>query len=176
MSTKEKEGISKAIIKQYKDLIDFVYSLTHEKDYTEGFAAYRNNRLSAIVTELVKRGVLEKKSNYNGHGVRYSFTWVASSAPTPHFVNSVAAVVEGKTREYQRRSREKKRNEEKREIPGIESTKNVSTPAEPEKPRENENQKENPLAAYSPAELWAELKRRGAVILDGKVQILTPLE
>lgn len=150
--------ISPAIKKQYKELIDFVYTLTFEKEYKDGFSGYNNNRLSSIVTELVKRGVLEKRSVYCGNKAgRYCvFTWKATSAPTDHFVNSVAHAIEGKRKEYLKSRREENMAQrEKSETPEAPAVQQPS------------------LSEFSSADLWAELKRRGAEIVNGKLMIVT---
>lgn len=105
--------------------------------------------------ELVKRGVLSKVRHSKGYrkGVYYAYKWTATSEPTPHFVRSVADAIHKNQKEQTARR---------------------YSAQPPQAPSESFIKRiEVSLSEFSSEELWAELKRRGAVIKNNKLMIVT---
>ena len=139
------------------ELIDFIYALTKDEDYLDGFASFKNAQLSLVATELVKRGVLSKKprgrlKNGERGGNRFAYRWAANSEPTKHFAVSVAQTIA-----------------EKMSKPKT----TMQTSEKPTPPPAATLAKS--LDGFTNQELWDELKRRGAQIINGELAIVTKL-
>lgn len=178
----------------YKEMVDFVYELTKDKEYTDGFAVYKNKILSLVVSEMVRRGVLQKKqlAHYpNGKKGRYfAFTWAARMAPTQNFVRSVANAIIERERVYKDKYQKRVRAEKKQQKLAEAQAPDIPI-LDVEIPDVNEVQEEvqqpimqtsfvvtNPVSENSislkdatPQQLWDELKSRGAKVVDGKIII-----
>lgn len=178
---------------QYKELIDFVYNLTSKDEYKDGFSAYKNVKLSRIVTELVKRGVLKKTQYFRGAnmGRYYGFKWVARSAPTLVFVKSVADSINTITREQNKSWRERKNASVSNVSPvstPIQPIQSDTTPFRSTNDTEQVERVERHYAIVDPIdykkyidgltdqELWDILKRRGACIKDNRLVIVREFE
>lgn len=107
--------------------------------------------------ELVKRGVLSKVRHSKGYrkGVYYAYKWTATSEPTPHFVRSVADAIHKNQKEQTAR----------RYNPAPAGI--IANTGEPV------YVKSDYISKMTTEELWAELKRRGAVIKNNKLMIVT---
>ena len=102
----------------YKEMIDFVYELTKDKEYTDGFSVYKNKILCLVVSEMVRRGVLQKKHlayHAGKKGRYYAFTWAAKMAPTQTFIRSVANTIIEREREYKNKYQKRIRAEKKQQ-------------------------------------------------------------
>ena len=116
--------------------------------------------LILIVGELVKRGVLSKVRHSKGYrkGVFYAYKWTAASEPTTHFVRSVADAIHKNQRDQVARRYASN-------PVGI-----IANTGEPV------YVKSDYISKMTVEELWAELKKRGAVIKDNKLMIVTYTE
>lgn len=106
--------------------------------------------------ELVKRGVLSKVRHSKGYrkGVFYAYKWTATSEPTPHFVRSVADAIHKNQRDQVAR----------RHASPAGLAANTGEPV---------YVKSDYISKMTVEELWAELKKRGAVIRNNKLMIVT---
>lgn len=157
---------SKSIISSAKNAVDLIYSLTTGDGYADGWKDYGNTDLCRVVSELVKRGVLKKV--HIGHH-KYRYTWIATSEPTEHFYMTVAY----RLAEIQNNAQENRKK--KLHTEAEQSVFDTST-AEPE-PESTGPDADKPvsLSGFSTQELWGELKRRGAKVVDGRLVIITEL-
>lgn len=145
---------------RYKELIDFIYNATKDEEYKDGFKGLGDQLLILIVGELVKRGVLSKVRHSKGYrkGVFYAYKWTATSEPTPHFVRSVADAIHKNQRDQVAR---------RYAASPVGLAANTGEPV---------YVKSDYISKMTVEELWAELKKRGAVIKDNKLMIVTYTE
>lgn len=149
-------GVS-ANLGRYKELIEFVYNATKDEEYKDGFKGLGDQTLILIVGELVKRGVLTKVRHSKGYrkGIFYAYKWVATSEPTPHFVRSVADAIH-----------KNQRDQAARRYAASPAGLSANT-------GEPVYVKSDYISKMTVEELWAELKKRGAVIRNNKLMIVT---
>ena len=142
----EKAPIAPEVLQSYREKIDFIYTLTKDEPFLDGFSSFGDAKLSRIATHLVGIKVLEKKrlGKY-----KYSYKWAASMAPTPVFYKNVTEAMLATQMQYCKNARDRKKEESK---PAPEATPaNVS------------------LKAATDQELWGELKSRGYTIEGEKL-------
>ena len=152
---------SKALLEGTKAAIDTVYEFT--KDGFDGtFTALNDSRLTKVVTELVKRGVIARKKL---PGNKMHYQWVAPSAPTKTFYLSVANALGERQQMYDMRYHAKTRGENKGALMPVLPESEALPIQEAEVPVKG-------LKDYSIEELWGELQSRGIVIEDNHLVII----
>lgn len=132
-----------------KSCIDTIYELTKE-GYVGSMGSLGDTILMKVSTELVNRGVVKKDRL---KGSTYKYTWVATSAPTETFYKNILTHL----RSYQKGIDAKNRALKKSKFevkPAVESV-------------------VVKIDSFSTQELWDELKRRGAVIENNQLVIVT---
>lgn len=128
-----------------KKHVDFLYDLTKD-GYDGSMSSFKSATLTKVASELIKRGVISKKRIV---GVRFSYRWNASMAPTEHFYLSVAKALSEHQREIDKGRRMKT------------AAMNTSAPVN-----------DKTLSDYSIQELWDELKKRGVQVEDGRLVVI----
>ena len=179
-----------------KEIVDFLFEATvTEGGYKGGWSKY-STRFRKIAHILVKRGVLIKEGNQ----MHTTYKWNnAAMCPTKPFYKSVAQeMVKGErevmARSYQKKKREKAHAESEAQKAAVAAEKEsvreeVPVEVVPFAGGHDSGQetamgvqyKENPLLkpdmrAFTEQELWDELKRRGARIVDGKMKVVKEVE
>ena len=137
-----------------KLVIDTIFELT--KDGYQGKLGI-DNHTSAVSRLLQKRGILKRTGSS-----RYPrYKWVAGMAPTEVLYKNILS-------DYQAMIIPPERKKETDELPPpIPKTSNLPPGAKPITG--------NVLERFSSQQLWEELKRRGAQIVDGELVIITKL-
>lgn len=148
-----------------KECIDTIYELTKDECYVGTFVSFQNKRIARVATELVHRGVLEK-TKLDGN-FRFSYKWVAKSAPTKNFYISVAMALGQKQQDYSKKSYDKKHADNR-----LESLSKNIKPTETASPIIVIPAEKNDLSSVSIEELWAELKSRGVIIENNHLVII----
>ena len=169
MATKEQKA--KQFATNVKDYVELIYACTNGVEYKEPWKQYNNRILEETVTTLVKRGVLEKKTWYNGNrGAAYSFTWKSSMAPTPTLVKNVINDMREKRREKDRKHRERVMATQKPET-HYQLEDAIVELAKPE-PKDIRTVS---IEGFCDKELWEELKKRGYSIENNKLVRITKI-
>lgn len=153
----------KPIKKTVKDTIDYAYEMLAGNQIGVelnvkglGFNAAR------VCSILVKRGIIEKTKTTGGKCI---YKWVASMPPTNVLYGSIA----DQLAHEQKNRREKYKN--------AHHVSGYAKQSEPEATNEPVEKKDVlSLDSFTDQELWDELKRRGARIIDGKLVIVKEVE
>lgn len=154
--------VSKAMAESVKKSVDVIYELTKD-GYDGTFTSLGSHSVMKVLTELVKRGVLEKTRK----GKSFHYQWVANSAPTPQFYVNVAGKLGKHQAELDKKSRARRKQAQSAEMPDIVLPEDI-TPVEEETPAEVVKT----LSDYTLSELWAEMQSRGVVIEDNHLVVI----
>lgn len=160
MYTERKTG---KLMKIVKDTVDSVYD--YLIPHTDGITMSANDygkRGSRVCSELVKRGIIEKKGL--GHGKGWRYRWIATMAPTNVLYGSIAQKLYDEDRMYQDAHRKKKAAEKSKKVV-------VDTPPTEQPLPEPKREYVSDLKGFSAQELWDELKGRGYFIEGERLAI-----
>ena len=153
----------KTLPQRVKEVTDFVYEyLAPHNDFVQMSArGILGSNGAMILSNLVKRGIVEKKLLPNKKGCVYGYKWVATMAPTKTLYGSIAD---------QLRDDDKRRREAKKT-----TTSAAPVAVDPEMEVVNEMFEKvtyhHNFSAVSDQELWDELKRRGYFIVNNQLAI-----
>lgn len=180
-----------------KEMVDFIYEATAaEGGYKGGWSKY-SGRFKKVATILSKRGVIV----HSGYKDNIVYTWnKVATPPTKVFYKSVAQELlngekgaRNRYRQKLRRQRDalKRAEAEKAAVEAEKERRQAEVLAASSQPAVGAESgqgtamgvqyKENPLLkpdlrAFTDQELWDELKRRGARIVDGKMKVVKEIE
>ena len=162
-----------------KEMVDFIYEATAaEGGYKGGWSKY-SGRFKKVATILSKRGVIV----HSGYKDNIVYTWnKVATPPTKVFYKSVAQELLKGEKGARNRYRQKLRRQRealKKAAQTVDEKPLVVIPQEQSEGRVQGTtalQYVYPLEHYTDQELWDELKRRGARIVDGKMKVVKEIE
>lgn len=149
--------------KTVKEIVDLVFELTTSNpDGYEMKATELGGAGRLVVKILHQRGIIERIRMKNRvHSFLYK--WAVASAPTKVLYGSITQELTDMLRKKNREYNSKKKSAEKVAVDEI-AEETVPAPAVPLVPS---------LGQFTIQELWAEIKRRGAVIEDNRLALHT---
>lgn len=141
-----------------KEAVDFIYEMLAGRTEPYHFSAEGLGRyVSLCNTCLIKRGIVKKEIYSSVGGVRYAYTWVATMAPTRTLYENI-------TNDVRAAQKVSKRNSNAHAAKSLKPVVGLDLPDTPT---------QKGLDAYSTQQLWDELKRRGCVIDDNRLAIIS---
>lgn len=152
---------TKEKLNRIKEKVDFIYSLTNGIEYKDGFKVLGDRFLEECVTALVKRCILHKTRYYvkGDPGVHYTFTWIASMAPTDTLYINIYRDIQDAHKAKQERWKLAKRAQRQRESKVLNEQNDTISSIDTEQAKQESMVKQ--LCDYTPQELWDELQARG---------------
>lgn len=147
--------------RRVKDRVDYIYELLKEcpTGYTGGFAT-SDNLTRRVKQALVSRKVVLQQRDQSLPRMCYSYTWNSDMAPTTTLYRSIVEDVR-KMISYDNN----KRPVQHPKYPMVANTSKVESRMD-----------DNILSKFTAQELWDELKRRGARVVDGELVIIQKLK
>ena len=101
---------NKPLLGQVKDAIDFLFDATNKQGGFKGSVCNQSALFGKVTTILVRRGIIDKKRNET-HKKGFSYMWAATMHPTKTLYQSVTQELRDKQREYDLKSRAKRKPE-----------------------------------------------------------------
>lgn len=166
-----------------KDTIDLIYEMTTANP--EGIELAANSlgyTPSKVVSLLVERKTLERRTVSRANGLKCIYKWIATMAPTKVFYGSITQELRDRMREKNKKYKAKVEKSEKPVEPAKDEP--VVTMDEDRIEKEagmvinnlTEATKRNPLEIYGIDELVAELRRRECTIENNKIVLVKRVE